>query len=1287
MAAEIQAIITAAARKYGVPPEYAIRISDIETGGTFDPKAQNKESSAGGLFQFTNKTWGQYGGGAHKYDPHANADAGARFIRDNMNALRRGLGREPTLGEVYMAHQQGAGGALRILKGDPNANASQTLGRDHVRLNLPGPMRGQADTITTGQFAKLWDDKVNAGTKRGRSSSISPTLAAGNADNTFNVDNPSARVRMGMDAINTDTQPTFQQQLEARREAEKRETPGFWEGVGMSFEADSTVLTPWRMLGKNPPDPNWGGLTPERVKELGQGIPDQYLEEFVDAVSDEHAVKIRDRLARMLEIEGKLDQMGWYGVGIRVGVGVLDPGAWAAMAAVTAASGGVGLPAAMALRFGRLGQVAHGAVAAATGSALSEIPVVLTNPTLGKGHLMASVGAGLVLGGAFGAFARNPLFHDDAAAMAKAGGKIIERENAKVIPNAADTIAAEGSTAGAAQVPKTTKIRSDQEEMADTFDVLDKMFVSVFGKGRFDIAYELKTHPNSVYRVMGSFLVEDAGRSKKGSGVKTALSASEGQARLMRVHSAQWLRGYQRAWSAYRKENNIGFLKTNDGVTKFNREVVEYARAKDPAVRDGYSDAVKEAGSHYKKMMDSWWKLADEEGLTRSRGHGVEDYVPRYPDLGEVHRVVKEVAAGDLQEFVTQSIMRAQRTIPKQLAGEMGSAIIRRLSRMAAGEEATMSRILGGEDLDGLRKILKDENWGDRKIDALMKKMDKDAGNNVDAGGSARLKQRILLDENFEMNVRTKDGTSRKIKMSDFYIADINKIAMMYNRQMSGQIALARIKVPNPFYDAADPKSKQWIVDGIRDDADFNRIKEIAMAVGQETDAEAFKAGWKKMEFIYNSIRGVPNWDESGIGANALRMMRNFNFFRIMGQVGFAQLPEMGRITSAVGLKAAFHAMPSAKALFLQARSGKMMDALAEELDAIGAFGTDYLRNKFFLRTDNDMLPIALNDGNKKFNAVADFLDPKLHALNKAVAMGSFMAPVNAFLQTWASRALALRFVKLAKTGKGWSSERLLALGLDDVAAKRIIDNINLHAVGKNGADLAKKPHKLEKLGLDKWDIQARADFEEAMFRAARTVILEQDRGQMMKWMDHPLGKMVIQFRSFSIGAYTKAMMQGLNMRDAEAGMAFLTSTFIGGLVYTGQTYANSLGMNEKDRQEYLAKRITLLELAKAGFLRTSESSLLPLPFDMVSEMITGDPFFSYQRGSGLSGSIAGIPTVNFIDSASQAVKGVTTAIGGDDYSKEDAQAALRAFASSRLTGFIQFSNWLVSDMPRERKD
>lgn len=155
---KLRAAIKRAGEAHGVDPGVLSVIATIESGG--DPNAQNPTSSAGGAFQFIDSTADQYGL-VDRFDVDQAADAGARFTRDNISLLGKALGRQPNVGEIYLAHQQGAQGAIDLLTAPAPALAASVVGREAVRLN-----GGDPDTMTARAFADLWMSKANKMAKR-----------------------------------------------------------------------------------------------------------------------------------------------------------------------------------------------------------------------------------------------------------------------------------------------------------------------------------------------------------------------------------------------------------------------------------------------------------------------------------------------------------------------------------------------------------------------------------------------------------------------------------------------------------------------------------------------------------------------------------------------------------------------------------------------------------------------------------------------------------------------------------------------------------------------------------------------------------------------------------------------------------------------------------------------------------------------------------------------------------------------------------------------------------------
>lgn len=140
-----------------IQEDYFKQLANIESSD--NPNAKNPVSSAKGRYQFIDSTAKQYGitaqFGTPEYEQQERA-AVEKFTVDNFNQLQKALKRAPTPGELYLAHQQGAGGASKILS-SPNARAVDVLGKDAVLKN------GGNEDMTAQEFAQKWTSKFEKG--------------------------------------------------------------------------------------------------------------------------------------------------------------------------------------------------------------------------------------------------------------------------------------------------------------------------------------------------------------------------------------------------------------------------------------------------------------------------------------------------------------------------------------------------------------------------------------------------------------------------------------------------------------------------------------------------------------------------------------------------------------------------------------------------------------------------------------------------------------------------------------------------------------------------------------------------------------------------------------------------------------------------------------------------------------------------------------------------------------------------------------------------------------------
>lgn len=179
--------------QYGLPSGYLSRTRSIESRNGQD--TYNPKSGAAGDFQFIPSTARQYGL-ANPYDLEQAADAAGRFTRDNMQYLQSKLGRAPTQGELYLAHQQGAGGAYKLLS-NPDTPAGQIVGAKAVAWNGGDP---NAPAL---QFANKWVSKFDGGKTPTDTTPSSVTPDTTNVPSFMKApeDNPEALRKIASDDI------------------------------------------------------------------------------------------------------------------------------------------------------------------------------------------------------------------------------------------------------------------------------------------------------------------------------------------------------------------------------------------------------------------------------------------------------------------------------------------------------------------------------------------------------------------------------------------------------------------------------------------------------------------------------------------------------------------------------------------------------------------------------------------------------------------------------------------------------------------------------------------------------------------------------------------------------------------------------------------------------------------------------------------------------------------------------------------------------------------------------
>jgi hypothetical protein len=491
---------------------------------------------------------------------------------------------------------------------------------------------------------------------------------------------------------------------------------------------------------------------------------------------------------------------------------------------------------------------------------------------------------------------------------------------------------------------------------------------------------------------------------------------------------------------------------------------------------------------------------------------------------------------------------------------------------------------------------------------------------------------------------------------------------------MSGQIALAKIGI----------KSKQDYTKILKKVKESYEIPEIAKkySTGVGKKRKAFEL--ETLDTIYKNIIGIPTEKNiQGGTSTVLRNLRKYNYVNVFNQVGFSQIPEMGNVVNAGGIRAMVKYMPEFKKIMSRAKDGKLKNEFLDEIETlVSGTGSNRLVDSTINRTDD-------------FAGVTTKVGKIEKTLDVAARVTSDFSGFHAV--DMASRRLAAitSFDKLAMYATGKlkldkaALKRYRNIGFSDSELQGVFESIKKNATFIEGGLTGRK---IRRFNIDKWEDQDLANkMSLYMSRHIRRVVQENNYGEMLAiGTDSGLGKTVLQFRNFVITAYSKQLLHGLHMRDFTVFASAMTSTFIAGLVYVAQTHIQAIGKSPEEKQDFLDKRLSYLSVGKAAFQRSTYSTLLPTFIDTIKDPFGSEPLFNY-RSSGLEiNLVTGNPTYRLFEKGYGALKSVGTAIADDEYDfSKQSLYKLKAIAPyQNMLGITNILQYLIddSDLPDKPK-
>ena len=1035
---------------------------------------------------------------------------------------------------------------------------------------------------------------------------------------------------------------------------EERAKVTFGQAADAAFSEENTMAWIFNGLEDFEPDPDFR-LTEENLATLTEGIPEDRQDFIVEAVSMPHAMKLRERALESLKNQETLAKYGWGGVGLQIAAATLDVPAIAA----TIATEGAAAPMIWGAKAGRIGRVFRNATTSAASAAAIESYLVSQNSMKDPYDILYAAGGGFLLGGAldsaFGVVSSRRYKN----ATKKIMNDVEEAQTADVNRAMQDRGIDTGVGAMENPMSRPTQDIEIRRGISERLDDADAEPMADFGKVRFDMVGQLKNSKISITRRAASMLGEDAVNPGE---ITADLMKTVGTKRM----SNKFYQQYETSYEGWAKASGVNFAqrRMDSRRSEFGRLVSDEIEMPGSSTNADIINAANNVRGLFSEMLQDA-KRAGVKGFDE-----IPENLSYFTHMWDGHRFLKYEAefGEDIPGLLKTSLVNANPRMSEEAAEAIANGMTKKIMKREVGIDSGLARMFSTSNKEALRDILLEEDvLSEDAVDRIIGQLGFDR-----EGLGPRAKRRL----NFDMSASV-ERNGRTLHIKDLMERDTEAVVNAYINQMQGRIALAK--------------------KGIFSDGDFESLKKDISAAGREIgDTPQAERDIQKLDVLYALISGRPSplIGNPGSDANRIaRLLMDLNFLRVMNQVGFAQISELGNAVSIDGTMALLRVVPDFKAMIKRTADGKLEDAVARDLEAFVAPGVDRnIQQSMNRHSVEDLYSIGKGD---TIDRAINFIQP----LRRATADISGLAPITVILERAAAKvatqslvdlASGIKKVRMKKLGKTTLEQdiakRLANLGLDEAMWPRVVNQINRHV--ETHPSMFSRSRKVRAINMDAWDdIEARDALSYAIARWTRQSIQQNDVGNLNIHMTSTMGKIFTQFRAFMLVSYAKQFWHNIKRNDFAAYSAMMWSCFYGGAAYTLQTHVNAIGRD--DKEEFLRERLSAEEIGKAAFQRSSWAALLPGSWDTLMWATGQEPVFAYKRTTGLATSfIAGNPTFDLLDTAGKVARGGARAAFNEEYqwSRGQQRALNSLLPFQNAIGIKNVLNTMVEGLPEQAR-
>lgn len=1091
-----------------------------------------------------------------------------------------------------------------------------------------------------------------------------------------------------------------------KQQRDSKGTYSYGQALTDAFNIDNLGVSTFKKIyNKNEFDRDLNYEPSQEEFDIIESRPEYLRGVYLDAKSKDHFYFLDKQVQERLDVEDNLNNMGWKGFSARMVAATADLPA----IALSIGSGGLIAPAIYGGKMARIYRALKYGALVGVENAVIESGLVAIDPMKNAEDIKYAMYGGFVLGTGFGAASRgipkdiakkmnnldlvakkamDDLELEEVNNFASSVGEKPNKEymnNRKKlqpnIPNKYDFTVTDDA--------KAASILDTDENSISKYEKLwregkAKLF-GVFPVLRFSMSSSLNKSPDNEIKLLAQLMFPDPIVGAKGA---TMLEYKDIE--------------FRRVMDPFQKTRDtafLSFLKQNPSIKKngtyranemFQEIIADAAQFPETSEFLKYlTPEMKSHANHLRSVYKNVLEIAKDSGRDGWSDVGkspIQNYFPHVHSTSKLIENIDEYGLEQIYKVYANALEKIRPNIKPKTFERMIKGIVKKISNKFDydGLDVVFARAFQGTDEAGMKEFLEELDLTKEQIDEIMGKMGKreltpkEKFKEEQKKLDSNAKRRLPFDINIKTDVKsTKTGKVKSISLKNLMDRNAERITVRYANQVIGQAAMAR------FGGFKNKRDLTNFLNRVR-----NRNKKPDVKYDDLDDHLAI------IDVVTASLLGKRNpLEKSDPKGDKLRriarLIGDYNFLRLFGQVGFAQGAELYGALGEVGWTTALKAMPQMETIFNNLRAGEVdiKDPLVKELRATGmSMGQDKFMNSPTARLEgqDDML---VDDKATLFNEV-EYNSAKA---KRVLADASLLNPMTMLSQVWSGKALSVKIVenvkKLAKdlgTTKIYNQLKLgdkvryRQLGWTETEFNKIAKNINKHSI-------INEKGFVDSIGLDNWDVDARSSYIVGLNRWIDRVVQRNDLASMHKWFTKDFVKLIVQFRMFSLGAYEKQLLNGLYTlhqtrgQDYETYSRFISSMIGAGTFASAQIYINSFGM--RDRDEYLKKRLAPDEIAKISFLRSSWSTLIPGVAESAYYFVSDENLFGYGRNTELSSNLlSGIPSFDLADNIINTSRGLVKSITDPNYkpSQSEMRRMLSIFIAQNALGVKNVNNMIV---------